>query len=290
MKRLVISLILLAACTGQALATNTPTSWGGRRDGFQFYKDPAQQPAQEKVPYSRGDFNGTIDWKAVRDMHPGELRVLIEDVKDYAIQTPSEDRVLAYLTLQAIVMQKAKRFQEMASDVVFNNPVLDASARRPPSSYVSGLLASLKRRDRDDVLEKMKEDMGLVFFYTENCGQACKEAGGLLQEFVNHVGWANFLTVDVSNNPQVIEEFKIQMVPDIWVVGNVDGKVQKRRVKAGVATWSHVEDGLLKAYTSWFKGTKYELLPYDPVLEFDDFVDQMPLSIDGNGTETTPKR
>ena len=266
----------------------------GVEDGYFFYKDPAELPPEEdklddtkkKIPFSEGDFDGTIDWKRVKDMHPTELRILLDDVKNFAIQNPTEERLLAYMTLQTMAMEKATAFQETWAEVLQQNPILNENAKRPAAAFVTNMLVVERRDELAKAVDHMREEMGLVFFYSNDCTY-CDKQKEILQDFGTRREWANIVGVNISDDPDVGKEFNVQIVPDLWIVGNVDGEIKKRRLSAGLSSHTQIERGILNAYSRWFKGDKnYLPKAFKPLIELDEFIDSMPLSIDSKNTQT----
>ena len=267
----------------------------GIEDGYFFYKDPNELPPEEKekekkpkkLPFAEGSFNGTIPWNRVKDMHPTELRILLDDVKNHAIQKPTEERLLAYMTLQTMAMEKATAFQETWSEVLQQNPILNENAKRPAAGFVTNMLVVEQRDELEKAIEHMKQEMGIVFFYTDSCAY-CDKQKEVLESFGKRKEWTNIVGVNISKEPEVGKEFNVQIVPDLWVVGNVDGEIKKRRLSAGLSSHTQIEKGILNAYSRWFKG-KNNYLPkaFKPLIELDDFIKDMPLSIDSQQeTET----
>jgi thiol-disulfide isomerase/thioredoxin len=294
MKKILLELVLLLAasfCFPFAGAADSffkgrsdSSVFSGKRDGFFFYVDPpdpsqpAEAPKGQPLPYSRGKFDGTIDWNAVKKMHPAEMRVLVEDVRDYAIQDPTPERLKAYMTLQAVAMEKATAFQQQWANVLLENPVLNENAKRPATGFVTDMLVKQQVDDREKSIADMKANMGILFFYAPDC-HACDEQKKILEMFGKEYGWTHILGVDVSKEPRTAAEYNVQLVPDIWVVGHRDGQILKRRVNAGFSTVSQIERGMVQAYYTWFKGENYTPMPYVPVTDFDTFVKTMPENI-----------
>jgi Thiol-disulfide isomerase and thioredoxins len=287
--------VLLAPMNGHANSffKSKNGNFKGSKEGYFFYKDPTEEEKVEekkekkpkKLPFSEGSFNGTIPWNRVKDMHPTELRVLLDDVKNYAIQKPTEERLLAYMTLQTMAMEKATAFQETWGEVLQQNPILNENAKRPASGFVTNMLVVEERDELAKAVEHMKEEMGIVFFYTDNCPY-CDKQKEILQNFGERREWVNIVGVNITQEPEIGKEFKVQLVPDMWVVGNVDGEIKKRRLSAGLSSQKQIEKGVLNAYSRWFKG-KNNYLPkaFKPLIELDEFIDNMPLSVDSEQDE-----
>jgi conjugal transfer pilus assembly protein TraF len=278
------------AGTGPASAAppagKQPDKFEGRREGFFFYKEekPAEKkpqplpkkdakPSQPKKRkgYEKGSYDGKLRWSDLDDMRTSELSDLVNDVKDYAIQKPTPENVKTYMTLQAVVMEKASRFQKVWGEVLLENPVLNENAKRPASGYVSGLMVRQERDDTEAAVKDMREDMGILLFYSDDCPY-CDAQKTILENFAQKHGWQNITGINISQEPHTAREFNVQLVPDLWVVGNVNGRIERRRISAGVSAGTAIEKGLLSAHTRWFKGGAYEKKAYVPVTEFDEYL------------------
>jgi thiol-disulfide isomerase/thioredoxin len=130
------------------------------------------------------------------------------------------------------------------------------------------------RQERDDMeaaVKEMREDMGILLFYTDDCPY-CDAQKTILENFAAKHGWQNITGINISQAPQAARDFNVQLVPDLWVVGNVNGQIQRRRISAGVSAGTDIEKGLLSAHSRWFRGGAYEKKAYVPVTEFEDYL------------------
>jgi conjugal transfer pilus assembly protein TraF len=266
-------------------SSKQPEKFEGKRDGFFFYKDEKEAekkakeppkavtpvPPKKKKGYVKGSYNGKLRWADLEDMRTSEVSDLVNDVKDYAIQKPTPENVKTYMTLQAVVMEKASRFQKVWGEVLLENPVLNENAKRPASGYVSGMMIRQERDDMEAAVKEMREDMGILLFYTDDCPY-CDAQKTILENFAKKHSWQNISGVNISQEPQAARDYNVQLVPDLWVVGNVNGRIERRRISAGVSAGSEIEKGLLSAHSRWFHKRPYEKKAYVPVTEFDEFL------------------
>lgn len=231
--------------------------------GWYCYED-TQTPDHEpqNLPESRDTapppFTGEVDWDAVWIMPPEAMKTLINDALSYAQQDPGdESRMVTYLKLQGVAMRRAKSFQEAWAETLLKYPLLDETVARAPTLAATNLEVFTERQERTEAIAAMRENMGLVYFYSPDCPYCDKEKD-ILASFLQKWNWQNFTAIDITANPGVAAAFDVQVVPDIWVVGNQDGEVLQRRLKAGLAEYADLERGLLKAWKLWFAGERYE--------------------------------
>ena len=231
--------------------------------GWYCYEPHAQEkiedsPLKSGVHSSQVIFNGKIDWDAVWTVPPEELRELINQALSFAQQAPhDEERMLNYLKLQGVAMRRAKQFQESWSAAILKYPVLDTTVARSPT--LAGTTAEIvaEREDRSQAIASMREDMGILYFYSPTC-RYCQQQTGILASFIEKWGWEKIQAINILEAPQAMQHYGVQAVPDIWVVGNVGGETRQRRLKTGLTEHSDLERGLLQAWSIWNRGTAYE--------------------------------
>lgn len=232
--------------------------------GWFCYEDPAPvrepDPVQEEQrpqPLKRA-FSGDVDWDAVWTMHPDDMRELINQALAFAQEKPQdEQRMVTYLKLQGVAMQRAKNFQEAWASALVKYPVLDTTVQRAPTLAATTAEVVAEREDREVAISAMRENMGILYFFSPTC-RYCVQQKDILAAFVEKWGWKNITAVNVISSPEAAQQYGVQSVPDIWIAGNVGGETVQRRLKSGLVEFHDLERGLLKAWTLWNDGGNYE--------------------------------
>ncbi len=295
-RRLFVALVCLLCWAGVALgASDAPDDSQVRITyymdpnvcrGWFCYEDPlpilepkADSEAVPKGGPERPVFSGQIDWEAVWSMHPDDMRALINQALAYAQERPQdEERMLTYLKLQGVAMQRAKSFQEAWASVLLKYPVLDTTVQRAPTLAATTSEVVAEREDRAHAIEAMRNDMGIIYFYSPAC-RYCEQQSVILASFREKWSWRNIKSINVQTSPEAARTYGVQSVPDIWVAGNIRGETVQRRLKAGLVEFSDLERGLLKAWSLWHREESYERPTMVHQLQnFDDF-----LRLDGSG-------
>ena len=232
--------------------------------GWFCYEDPALSKEPESVPGEKPDtparrpFTGDVDWNAVWTMHPDDMRELINQALAFAQENPrDEQRMVTYLKLQGVAMQRAKHFQEAWSSALLRFPVLDATVQRAPTLAATSAEVVAEREDREAAIEAMREHMGILYFYSPAC-RYCAQQKDILAGFVKKWGWKNITAINVLEAPEAARRYGVQSVPDLWVAGNIKGETVQHRLKSGLVEFHDLERGLLKAWTAWNGGGTYE--------------------------------
>lgn len=247
--------------------------------GWFCYEDPVIPPVSEPEQNESAEvpahklFTGQVDWDGVWTMHPDDMRELINQALAHAQEKPQdEERMLTYLKLQGVAMQRAKNFQEAWAAAILRYPVLDTTVQRAPTSAATTAEVIAEREDRESAIESMRDSMGILYFYSPAC-RYCEQQSAILAGFVEKWGWKNITAINVLTSPETARNYGVQSVPDIWIAGNIDGAIVQRRLKSGLVEFHDLERGLLKAWTLWNQGEKYERpMMIHQVQTFEDFL------------------
>lgn len=227
--------------------------------GWFCYKDIQEQDSQQsKQDEQLSTFAETIDWEEVWTIPPEDLKKLINETLSWAQQAPDdENRMLTYLSLQGVAMRRAKAFQEAWSAAILKYPILDEGVQRSPTTAATNLEIIAEREDRRKAISQMCDQMGLIFFFSPACAY-CEKEKVIISSFIDKWDWRNLTAINIHEHPDLAAEYGVQVVPDIWVVGNTDQGIRQTRLKAGLAEHADIERGLLSAWNQWFGKSAYE--------------------------------
>ncbi len=229
----------------------------------------------EPEPEPERPFDGfqDIDWEGVWNMHPDDFQDLVDDTQAWAVQDPSVERVRVYVALQNVGRERSKRFQEAWKEALLADPVLRGPERHP-SHQATRLTRLQEREDRQEIIPQMKEDMGILFFYTDDCPM-CEAQFDVLEYFKNRWDWKNIETFHADEAEEVLQEHRIHSVPETFVVGKVDGEIKERRLATGYMQLAQIERGLLNAHSRWFEDRPYESPQMsESMMAFDDYIEE----------------
>jgi hypothetical protein len=65
--------------------------------------------------------------------------------------------------------------------------------------------------------------------------------------------WRNMTAVDISTQRETAERYGVRTVPDIWLIGNVNGAIQQQRVGVGLLREEELVQELVEKYQMWFR-------------------------------------
>lgn len=269
------------AANAQSVRESTPSYYTDPNvcRGWFCYEDPIIVIEPETVKEGFGEqpgrtrFTGEVDWEAVWTMHPDDMREMINQALAFAQEKPAdEQRMVTYLKLQGVAMHRAKNFQEAWAAALLKYPVLDTTVQRAPTLAATTAEVVAEREDRGLAIQAMRDNMGILFFYSPRC-RYCGQQKEILANFVEKWGWKNITAINVLSSPEAAREYGVQSVPDIWVAGSIKGETVQRRLKSGLVEFHDLERGLLKAWTLWNKGENYERpTMVHQVQTFEDFL------------------
>jgi conjugal transfer pilus assembly protein TraF len=116
------------------------------------------------------------------------LRVNLERYRDAAIDAPSPRNVALYLYLQRLAMDKAERFAEATQRVVWSDPMLDETTRRPLATFAANLVNREAAANREAALTEAAKVAGLWFLFRSDCPY-CEAQAPLLKALTARYGF-----------------------------------------------------------------------------------------------------
>lgn len=94
----------------------------------------------------------------------------MDNLRDAAIDNPTEENVAAFYYAQRVAMDKAERFAQVATNVVTADPFLDANSRTPISTAGRNILEQSAATNTNTTLDGIAQKTGIWFFFRSDCG------------------------------------------------------------------------------------------------------------------------
>jgi conjugal transfer pilus assembly protein TraF len=165
-------------------------------EGFFWHKEP---PAPEPTPVVT-PVPTTAD-SAAKPAEPAPLSAEwfaknLDHYRDAAVDDPTPEKVVAYLTLQRIMMDKASAFTDATQAAVAMNPFLDANNERALGDAPADAANEVAGAARSRVLTKLSGMSGILFFFNSRCG-LCEQEANILDELKAEYGF-NVLAVSLD--------------------------------------------------------------------------------------------
>lgn len=104
-----------------------------------------------------------------------------------AIDNPTPENIKAYLTLQAVSLDKAKRFQQEATMVSSGDPYLDGNTKRSFANSMGYSIDYQADKKSQQLAKDISSKAGVFFFFSSDC-YTCELAGQGLETFTNRFG------------------------------------------------------------------------------------------------------
>lgn len=197
-------LILLITSTGGALAEAVEKQglYERKSEGWFWYEvepeEPEEQeikeeitpvPSAESKPSDEGPAPFSTAW--VRDK--------MVSLRETAIEDPTPENVRAYLYMQKTTLDMSSRFADEYMLQVALDPDLDENSRRPISQFGGRAMTMQASSNRQVVLEKLSQKVGLWFFFASDCSYCHKQAP-ILQDMETVYGMKT-LAISLDNKP-----------------------------------------------------------------------------------------
>lgn len=262
-----VLLILLATAANTWASAPDPTFYETSRQGWFWYHDPPPQEEQPAEPTPvKPERKKTVSLEALTiddlwTMHPDDFQALLNDAQKQAVQFPSEQKVLEYLTLQDVARRKALAYTHTVSYVTQKFPRLFGMNQVYPTAG-PGITArvQMQRGEIESTLQEARKDHALLFFTDPRCGY-CDKQRQILGYFFEKFGWQVKL-VDVAREPTLAARFNIASTPTLILIKKDDP--QWMPVATGVIALSEFERKLFRTIRS-LRGTTSgeDFLRYD---------------------------
>ena len=110
-----------------------------------------------------------------------------------------------YLYLQRVALDKSSRFAAATQRAVQLDPFLDEITQRPTATFAANLVNRQTGDHRDQVLQRIAQSAGVLFFFRSDCPY-CEAQAPLLQQLAARYGFA-VLPVSLDGAPLPGGEF-----------------------------------------------------------------------------------
>ncbi len=245
-------LVCLLMIAGSATADGQENRfYDDTRHGWFWYEDPLpMQDAKEDKPNPTSNpprsipslDNYSID--QLWNMYPDDFQNLLNVLQKKAVQTPTEQNIMEYLTMQDIARRKALAYTNATMYVTQKHSELFNVNHVYPTAG-PGVTARVRMQQNEifQTISRAGNDHALIFFVSPSCGFCSKQAG-ILAYFKDKYGW-QIKTVDISRNINAAARFNITVTPTLLLIKK--GQEKYMTVTSGVIALSELERKLYRA-------------------------------------------
>lgn len=236
--------------------------------GWHFYETPPvikpePEPPPIKPPGGVGQGTG------VAPLSAQWLRENMDHYRDLAIDAPTRQNVALYAYLQRLSMDKAQRFANMMTVVSTTNPALDENSRSPISAYQRAAAERVMNVERDQLLAKLSETIGVWYFFRSDCPY-CAKQDPVLHRLAGDTG-LTILPISIDGRPLMsgafpefvmnagqAEAMQVRVTPTLVLANPTTGETVK--IAEGLKTRSEIEDRLLSTAKDrgWITDSQYD--------------------------------
>ena len=191
-----------------ALAEQSANSgwYGGKADGWFWYKDPKEAPKKPlETPKPVADAPKPTE-KPDDAMSAAWIRKNLPVFKERAIDNPTQENVAAYLSLQRVALDKAQRFEEAAMMVNMTHPWLDQSNFVPVSTYATDVFKDMETQAKESAFKQLSNIGGLFVFVDSTC-QYCRAQAKPVSDLAHSYNMdLRFISKDGKGFPEIKNE------------------------------------------------------------------------------------
>ena len=234
------------------------------KHGWFWYEDPAQvveenqemPAAQPKTSAQSRDVSlAHYSTETLWNMHPDDFQQLLNGLQKKAVQYPTEQNILEYLSIQDIARRKALAYANATQFVTQKRADLfNINQVYPTSSPGAVARVQMQQEEIAGTIREAGNDHALLFFATAGCG-FCEKQAQILAYFVDKYGW-QVKPVDMERESNIALRFNITTTPTLLLIRQ--DRKQSMPIATGVATLPEIERKLYQAIRSMRGDTSME--------------------------------
>jgi len=254
---LILVLLAVPVWAGTSAPSATTSFYQESKHGWFWYEDPAPVVEEEqKVPtaepttsvsMSRDVSLAHYSIETLWNMHPDDFQQLLNSLQKKAVQYPTEQNILEYLSIQDIARRKALAYANAAQFVTQKRADLfNINQVYPTSSPGAVARVQMQQEEIAGTIREARDDHALLFFVAPGCG-FCEKQAQILAYFVDKYGW-QIKPVDIEREPNIALHFNITTTPTLLLIRQ--DREQSMPIATGVATLPEIERNLYQAIRS----------------------------------------
>lgn len=169
--------------------------------GWHFYCDP-QKAIEEEEAHSR------LSQMQSAKAELKQIQERLEDLKVQAIMHPTESNLKSYIAYQKEQLDRASKFSDVWSKVLWSNPEIDYMVKSPLSSVGNEVRYEFNKKKIKDKLIHLHDRYGLFFFYNSSCIY-CQKFSPILKTFA---GINNLTVIAISMDGNFLPDWPSSLI------------------------------------------------------------------------------
>lgn len=236
------------------------------KHGWFWYKDPV--PVEEEpVPEPKSAASAPRDvslahysTETLWNMHPDDFQQLLNGLQKKAVQYPTEQNILEYLSIQDIAERKALAYANATQYVTQKRADLfNINQVYPTSSPGAVARVQMQQEELRERSARPKMIHALAVLCRSRL-RLLREQAQILAYFVDKYGW-QVKPVDMEREPNIALRFNITTTPTLLLIRQ--DREASMRIATGVATLPEIERNLYQAIRSMRETSMESFTTYD---------------------------
>ena len=248
--------LLLPVWAGATVPSEPASFYQESKHGWFWYEDPApmlehdQEPASASKPAATVPRDVSLAHYTTQElwtMHPDDFQHLLTGLHKKAVQFPTEQHILEYLSIQDLARRKALAYANATQYVTQKRADLfSLNQVYPTSSPGVAARVQVQQEERSGTISAARSDHALLFFVAPGCG-FCDKQAQILASFIDRYGW-QVKPVDIVREPNLALRFNITTTPTLLLIRQ--DQQQSMAIATGVVTLPEIERKLYQAIRS----------------------------------------
>lgn len=216
----------------------------GQKHGLFWYETPpkkeeAKEGKEEKKEYPRPI---VPDQQTMMQMHPKQIKKLLDETLDYAVYKMSPEATLDYYKVQDVMRRKAAAYTNVVGFVMLQHPELNGASAYPVTKPGNAVRVKQLNENIDKTLASNRDQYALLFFTQPNCPY-CHQQAQILDNFQRDSQWL-IKEVDILQQPEAAAKFNVSMTPVVVAIRK-DSDIWQP-VSVGVDSLSNMKSNLYR--------------------------------------------
>lgn len=250
--RWIVLLLFLGLLSAFRGAAEENTFYQDSKQGWFWYEDPPPEQENKALPAEQQTISEShpppsLDKYTIDDLwnlHPDDFQELLNVLQKKAVQAPTEQNILEYLTMQDIARRKALAYTNTTMYVTQKyGELFNVNHVYPTAGPGITARVSMQNEEIFQTINRAGTDHALLFFVSPGCG-FCEKQAGILGYFIDKYGW-QVKTVDISRNSNSAARFNITITPTLLLIKK--GTDNYLSVANGVIAMTELERKLYRA-------------------------------------------
>lgn len=193
------------------------------QEGYYNYEDPPEEPEEPAITSEGPDSVVIVDQRPpdlsvgqLWGMHPDQFQAHFKAVTKYAVQYPTEENVLRYLTVQDVMRRKSIAFSSVVEVVGQKNPQYSTNSTFPITAPGKRAMVKMRLEEQEIVIREARDDFALIMFEQPGCS-FCEAQASILAYFQQNYNWP-VRSVNLNEAPNFAARYGVEITPTLLLV------------------------------------------------------------------------